>query len=53
MEALSDPGLTTLAGVGVIVGLALLARGLGAYRSLVRVADTSTSVIGSLAAGAT
>ncbi len=51
MEALSDPGVTTLAAFGVIAGLVLLARGLGGYRSLVRVADTSTSTITSLAAG--
>ncbi len=51
MEALSDPWVTTVAGVGVIAGLVLLARGLGGYRSLVRVGDTSTSTIASLAAG--
>ena len=51
MEALSDPGVTTLAGFGVIAGLILLARGLSGYRSLVRVGDTSTSTIASLAAG--
>lgn len=51
MEALSDPGVTTLASLGVVVGLVLLARGLGEYRSLVRLADTSTSNIASLAAG--
>lgn len=51
MEALSDPGVTTLAAVGLIAGLVLLARGLSGYRSLVRVSDTSTSTIASLAAG--
>lgn len=51
MEALSDPGVTTLAGIGLIAGLVLLARGLSGYRSLVRVGDTSTSTIASLAAG--
>ena len=51
MEALSDPGMTTVAGVGVVAGLALLARGLAGYRSLIRVGDTSTSTIASLAAG--
>ena len=51
MEALSDPRLTTVAAFGVIAGLILLARGLGGYRSLVRVGDTSTSTIASLAAG--
>ena len=43
--------MTTLAGIGVIAGLVLLARGLSGYRSLVRVGDTSTSTIASLAAG--
>ena len=51
MEALSDPRVTTFASFGVIAGLILLARGLSGYRSLVRVADTSTSTIASLAAG--
>ena len=51
MEALSDPRVTTFASFGVIAGLILLARGLSGYRSLVRVGDTSTSTIASLAAG--
>lgn len=51
MEALSDPRVTTFASFGVIAGLILLARGLSGYRSLVRVGDTSTSAIASLAAG--
>ena len=51
MEALSDPRVTTFASLGVIAGLILLARGLSGYRSLVRVGDTSTSTIASLAAG--
>jgi hypothetical protein len=41
---------TALAAAGVIAGLALLVRGLGEYRSTVRVGDTSTSTISSLAA---
>ena len=40
-----------LAAAGVVAGLILLGRGLGGYRSLIRVADTSTSTISSLAAG--
>ena len=48
---LSAPGVTTVAGVGVVAGLVLLARGLSDYRSLVRVGDTSTSNIATLAAG--
>ena len=51
MEALSDPRVTTVAGLGLVVGLILLARGLAGYRSLVRVGDTSTSTIASMAAG--
>ena len=51
MEALADLRVTTFACFGVIAGLILLARGLGGYRSLVRVGDTSTSTIASLAAG--
>jgi hypothetical protein len=51
VEAFSGSGVTALAGFGVVAGLILLTRGLGGYRSLVRVADTSTSTIGSLAAG--
>ena len=51
MEALSDPGVRTVAGVGVIAGLILLARGMAGYRSLIRVGDTSTSTIASLAIG--
>jgi len=50
-----DPTLgwwtTVLAAGGVIAGLALLVRGLGEYRSSVRIGDTSTSTISSLAAG--
>ena len=50
-----DPDLewwiTVLAAGGVLAGLALLARGLIEYRSAVRVGDTSTSAISSLAAG--
>jgi hypothetical protein len=42
---------TVLAAGGVIAGLALLVRGLGEYRSSIRVGDTSTSTITSLAAG--
>ena len=40
-----------LAAGGVIAGLTLLVRGLVEYRSSFRVGDTSTSTIGSLAAG--
>jgi hypothetical protein len=40
-----------LAGLGVVAGLFLLARGLAGYRSAVRVGDVATSTIGSLAAG--
>ncbi len=43
--------LTLLAGAGGITGLSLLVQGLREYRASVRVGDTSTSRIGSLAAG--
>jgi hypothetical protein len=43
--------ITVLAAGGIVAGLALLARGLIDYRSNVRVGDTSTSKISSLAAG--
>ena len=50
-----DPTLslwtTVLAAGGVIAGLTLLVRGLRDYRSSIRVGDTSTSTVGSLAAG--
>ena len=51
VDALADPWTTVLAGMGVVGGLLLLARGLGAYRSQALVADTSTSAIASIAAG--
>lgn len=51
MDSLADPSVTAMAGVGVVAGLFLLARGLAGYRSLVRFVDISTSTIGSLAAG--
>jgi hypothetical protein len=51
VEGLSDQWVTTVAGVGVIVGLVLLARGMAGYRTLIRVGDTSTSSIASLAVG--
>jgi hypothetical protein len=44
-------GVTTLAGAGVAAGMALLIRGMRDYRSVLRVADTSTSRIASIAAG--
>lgn len=43
--------MTLLAGCGVIAGLGLLARGLLTHRSSIRVGDTSTSTISSIAAG--
>lgn len=51
MDGLSGPGFTTVAGLGVVAGLILLARGLAGQRSLLRVADTATSTISSVAAG--
>jgi hypothetical protein len=43
--------IAVAAAAGVIAGLWLLVRGLGSYRSTTVVADTSTSAIGSIAAG--
>lgn len=51
MEGSPSSWVTVLAAVGVAAGLILLARGLDGYRALVRVADTSTSPIETLAAG--
>jgi hypothetical protein len=51
VDALSSQWLTAIAGAGVVVGLVLLFRGLEGYRSHTRVSDTSTSTIGSIAAG--
>ena len=51
MDPQSSAWLTAVAGAGVIAGLVLLIRGMRDYRSLLRVADTSTSTISSLAAG--
>lgn len=50
---MNDPGtsLLVLAAAAVVAGLVLLARGFGGYRSAVRVGDTSTSRVASLAAG--
>ena len=51
MEPFSASGLTVLAGLGVVAGLALLVRGLSGYRSALDVGDLSTSAIESVAAG--
>ena len=51
MDPTLDWWITVLAGGGVVAGLALLGRGLVEYRSSIRVGDTSTSTISSLAAG--
>ena len=51
MDSQTTSGVTALAAAGVVGGLVLLTRGLGGYRSLIRVADTSSSRIDSLAAG--
>jgi hypothetical protein len=47
----SSVWLTAFAGFGVVAGLVLLGRGMRDYRSLLQVADTSTSTISSIAAG--
>ncbi len=46
-----DPSLLALTAAGAAGGLALLWRGFGGFRSAVRIGDTSTSRIASLAAG--
>ena len=51
MDTLSGPGVTALGALGIVAGIVLLVRGLGGYRSLIRVSDTSTSTITSMAAG--
>jgi hypothetical protein len=43
--------VAAISGVGVAAGMVILIRGLAGYRSVVRVADTSTSTISSVAAG--
>ena len=51
MDPTLDAWITVAAAGGIIAGLWLLARGLMDYRATVRVGDTSTSTISSLAAG--
>ncbi|MEO8437216.1 MAG: hypothetical protein ABI562_02075 [Chloroflexota bacterium] len=51
MDGSSGPWLLGFAASGVVAGLFLLGRGLAGYRAAVRVGDTGTSPIGSLAAG--
>jgi hypothetical protein len=51
VDTLRAPGVTALAALGIVAGLVLLYRGLQSYRSQIRVSDTSTSAIGSMAAG--
>jgi hypothetical protein len=51
MPPLADGQLATIAAGGVVVGLALLARGLLAYRRGSRIGDIGSSRVASLAAG--
>jgi hypothetical protein len=51
MDATLNWWITVFAAGGVVAGLTLLGRGLIAYRSTVRVGDTSTSTVSSMAAG--
>jgi hypothetical protein len=51
VDAGNVASLTALAGIGIAGGLVLMVRGMNDYRSSLRVADTSTSTIGSIAAG--
>jgi hypothetical protein len=51
VDTLRTPGVTALAALGIVAGLVLLYRGLQGFRSQIRVSDTATSAIGSMAAG--
>lgn len=51
VESSVGPGVGVLALGGIVAGLWLLARGFSGYRSAIRVGDTSTSTISSVAAG--
>ncbi len=51
MDATIVPQVAVLAGFGIAVGLWLLVRGMGGFRTATRIGDTSTSAIASLAAG--
>lgn len=51
MDPTTSWWITILSAGGVCAGLALLARGMIQYRSTIRVGDTATSTISSLAAG--
>lgn len=51
MDLVIVPPVALIAGGGFIGGLVLLVRGMGGYRTASRIADTSTSRIGSIAAG--
>jgi hypothetical protein len=51
VEPVIVPQIAVLAGGGLVGGLGLLIRGFGSYRTGLRIADTSTSTITSLAVG--
>ena len=51
MTGTFDPSLAAGALVGVAIGLVMLARGMSGYRTALRIGDTSSSSIASLAAG--
>lgn len=51
MDLLATPQFAVAAGAGIVVGLGLLWRGSGGYRTAARIADTGTSRIASMAAG--
>lgn len=51
MSAAADPGLIGITGAGIVGGIALLVRGLGAYGQATRVSDTATSAISGIAMG--
>ena len=51
MSAGADPALIGITGAGLVGGVVLLVRGLGAYRAAARVGDTATSAIAGIALG--
>ena len=51
MDFVFNPQVAALAGMGLVGGLGLLVRGFGSYRTGIRIADTATSRVASLASG--
>ncbi len=51
MPLVFDPQIAAVSSIGLVAGLAMLARGMGAYRLASRFGDTASSAIRSIAAG--